>query len=99
MLASPSSFKGLLKKAQKVYDEAYDMTRETDVDGFIKIVTWNDIEKAVKNLSEMKGLLKIKIRELDKDKSSRNKYEKQLEKIIKLLLELREKQVDRNIAI
>ena len=47
----------------------------------------------------MKGLLKIKIRELDKDKSSRNKYEKQLEKIIKLLLELREKQVDRNIAI
>lgn len=27
MLASPSSFKGLLKKAQKVYDEAYAMTR------------------------------------------------------------------------
>ena len=72
---------------------------ETDVDGFIKIVTWNNIDQAVENLSEMKGLLKIKIRELDKDKSSRNKYEKQLEKIIKLLLELREKQVDRNIAI
>lgn len=96
MLASPSSFKGLLKRAKKVYDEACAMTRETDADGFIKIVKWNDIDQAVENLSEMKGILKIKIRELDKNKSSKNKYEKQLEEIKKLLSELRGKQADRN---
>lgn len=95
MSASPESFRGLLDEAKKCYDNAVRLTQERD-DGFIRLVRSDDIDSAVEDLSRMEGKLRTKLRDLKKDSKQRAAYEDQLEKIVSLLSDLREKQRHRN---
>ncbi len=96
MSASPESFRGLLDEAKKCYDNAVRLTRERDDDGFIRLVRSDDIDSAVEDLSRTEGKLRTKLRDLKKDSKQRAAYEDQLEKIVSLLSDLREKQRRRN---
>lgn len=94
--SSPETFKGLLKRAEKAYNGVWELLREQDEDGFIKLVSWNDIDQAVENLARTAGLLRGKISELTKNSSRKEKYKMCLYKIEFLLSELRKKQTERN---
>lgn len=90
--ASPESFRGLLKRAEEIYDKAKELTQGKDKDGFIRLISWESIDQAVNNLAEMKGALQEKIKELAKNSPQKRKYEECLRKTECLLSELRKKQ-------
>lgn len=94
--ASPETYRGLLDDAWKTYEEALELVRGIDDRGFRKLVRRDDIDLAVEKLSEMKGTLKTKIKELKENSKEKDKYELVQTEIGKLLSELREKQCERN---
>lgn len=94
--SSPETYRGLLEYARKTYRDAMKSVQATNSSGFRRLVRWDEIDLAVEKLSETKGMLRIKIKELDESSKAKKKYEIELNKIVKLLGELREKQRTRN---
>lgn len=89
-MSSPESYRGLMKRAQRCYEESYCCIRGIDSEGFTRLVKWDSIDHAAENLASMKRELTIKIKELNKDSKVKGKYVEMLEKIDSLLCELHE---------
>lgn len=94
--SSPESYRGLMQKANEVYEEALILVQGTDSDGFRRLTSWDSIDQAVEDLAAIRSILGEKIKELKKDSPQKKKYNCILEKIDKRLTELRDKQRERN---
>lgn len=94
--SSPETYKGLLSKAAKLCEETEVLVSKVDADGFINLVRWNDIDQAVEKLSEMKGILDTKIKELQKNSTRSAEYEVTKTRIENLLSSIRKRQRMRN---
>ena len=95
-ISSPETYKGLLKKAEKLCEKARLLVEGRDADGSARLRWWDDIDKTVESLAEMKGELRVKIEELQKDSPQKCKYEKVLRETEIYLSVLRKFQKKRN---
>lgn len=94
-MSSPESYRGLTKRAQLCYEEAFYCVRGIDSKGFTRLVKWDSIDQAAENLASMNRELTIKIKELKKDSKAKGKYVEMLTKIDDLLCELHEARKNR----
>lgn len=95
-ISSPETYRGLLRKAKKVCEKARILMKKTDNNGFYKLTSWDSIDQAVENLIDTRAKLSVKIQELKKESSQKEKYEFCLKEIEGLLKKLRDKQRGRN---
>ena len=89
MSASPESFRGILKNAKHVYNEAVKNTQTKDDKGFIRLVKYKDIDDAIVSLSKIEGILETKINDLSKNSTEKPKYAKIYKEVIELKENLR----------
>ncbi|MCI8478161.1 MAG: hypothetical protein HFE97_07415 [Oscillospiraceae bacterium] len=89
------SVRGVYKKAERCYCEAFERTRDRDQDGFSQVVRWETIQEEIQTLSYHKGVLNEDIKMLKESGTTKRKYEALYQKITELLDELQERQKQR----
>lgn len=98
MSATPETYRGVLKNAEKCYTDALKYAQHAgedgyvrDKDGFIVLQRLESFDDAIENLTRMEGFLSAKIDDFPKksDSPKKLKYEEHRSKIHTLIKEIK----------